>query len=145
MVVIKNIEDDATIYSISEMAASSFKGENQSLRLATSLEYEAIKRSLEYEKSVLKGALIQDECMGFIWAKYNVHDREVKIYNLLVDKSQRNKGIATALKREIEKWAKEMGAYTIVSTVHAHNKTMIQINESMGYEVEKVIMRKKLF
>lgn len=145
MFVIKNIEDDATIYSISEMAASSFKDENQSLRLATSLEYEAIKRSLEYEKSVLKGALIQDECIGFIWAKYNIHDREVKIYNLLVDKSQRNKGIATALKREIEKWAKEMGAYTIVSTVHAHNKTMIQINESMDYEVEKVIMRKKLF
>ncbi|UXV32803.1 GNAT family N-acetyltransferase [Mammaliicoccus sciuri] len=108
MVVIKNIEDDATIYSISEMAASSFKDENQSLKLATLLEYEAIKRSLEYEKSVLKGALIQDKCIGFIWAK-------------------------------------DMGAYTIVSTVHAHNKTMIQINESMDYEVEKVIMRKKLF
>ncbi|WP_325885059.1 GNAT family N-acetyltransferase [Mammaliicoccus sciuri] len=67
------------------------------------------------------------------------------MYNLLVDKSQRNKGIATALKREIEKWAKHMGAYTIVSTVHAHNKTMIHLNESMDYEVEKVIMRKKLF
>ncbi|MEX5937563.1 hypothetical protein [Mammaliicoccus sciuri] len=66
MVVIKNIEDDAMIYNISEMAASSFKDENQSLKLATSLEYEAIKRSLEYEKSVLKGALIQDECIGFI-------------------------------------------------------------------------------
>lgn len=50
MFVIKNIEEDVTIYSISEMAASSFKDENQSLRLATSLEYEAIKRSLEYEK-----------------------------------------------------------------------------------------------
>ncbi|MCJ1778679.1 GNAT family N-acetyltransferase [Mammaliicoccus sciuri] len=145
MVVIKNIEDDATIYSISEMAASSFKDENQSLKLATLLEYEAIKRSLEFEKSVLKGALIQDECIGFVWAKYNVHDREVKIYNLLVEKSHRNKGIATALKRAIEKWAKDMGAYTIVSTVHAYNNTMIQINESMEYEVEKVIMRKKLF
>lgn len=145
MFVIKNIEEDATIYSISEMIALSFKKENQSLKLATSLEYEAIKRSLKYENSVLKGALVQGKCIGFIWAKYNVHDREVKIYHLFVQKMHRNKGVATALKQEIEKWAKDAGAYAIISTVHAHNETMIGLNESMGYEVEKMIMRKKFY
>lgn len=145
MFIIKCIQDDANIYKISQMAAESFKDERHSMKLAVSLEYEAIKGSLEYEKSILIGAFIEGECVGFIWAKFDNKDKEVKIYNLLVIENHRKKGIAKTLKREVEKWAQQMGAYSIVSTVHAHNKNMIHINESMDYEVEKIIMRKKLF
>ncbi|MGK9044375.1 GNAT family N-acetyltransferase [Mammaliicoccus vitulinus] len=145
MFEIKCIQEDANIYKVSQMAAESFKDEKQSMKLAITLEYEAIKRSLEREKSVLIGAFMQGDCVGFIWAKFDDKDKEVKIYNLLVIESHRKKGIAKKLKQEVEMWAQQMGAYTIVSTVHAHNKNMIHINESMDYEVEKIIMRKKLF
>ncbi|MDT3993459.1 GNAT family N-acetyltransferase [Mammaliicoccus fleurettii] len=145
MFIIKYIQDDANIYKISQMAAKAFKDERYSMKLAVSLQYEAIKGSLEYEKSILIGAFIEEECVGFIWAKFDYKDKEVKIYNLLVIENHRKKGIAKTLKREVEKWAQQMGAYSIVSTVHAHNENMIHINESMDYEVEKIIMRKKLF
>ncbi|WP_323703121.1 GNAT family N-acetyltransferase [Mammaliicoccus sp. Dog046] len=139
------INEDTDIYKVSEMAASSFKDENHSMTLAISLEFEAMKRALEFETSLLLGAFSNQICVGFIWSKFEVQNKEVKIYNLFVEEAYRRQGIATKLKQEAEKWASQIGAHTIVSTVHANNQQMIDINKSMDYEIEKVIMRKKLF
>nr|WP_263314075.1 GNAT family N-acetyltransferase [Mammaliicoccus sp. Marseille-Q6498] len=144
MFELKFIDDDSLIYKVSQMAALSFKEESQSMNVAVLLEFEAIKRSLQYEKSALVGAFNNEECVGFIWAKYDDSSKTAKIYNLFVSENYRNKGIATNLKQEIESWAVKMGAHTIVSTVDVRNVNMIHINESMDYEVEKIIMRKKL-
>ncbi|GGI39383.1 GNAT family N-acetyltransferase [Mammaliicoccus stepanovicii] len=138
------IQDDSTIYAVSQMAAKSIKSENQNKKLIISLEYEAIKRSLAYETSILIGAFDQDECVAFIWGKFDIKDKEVKIYNLYVEEKYRRQRIATSLKDSLEKWAEQLGARSIVTTVDVHNKNMMHINESRDYEIEKIIMRKSL-
>ncbi|WP_426381620.1 GNAT family N-acetyltransferase [Mammaliicoccus lentus] len=145
MIEFKKIRDESTLYEISQMAAAYFKREDQSTKVAESLEFEAIKRSLAYEESVVFGALDNQKCIGFIWAKFDNKDNEVKVYNLFVSESYRNNKIAAKLKKKLETWAIDKGASSIVSTVHAQNKSMLHINESMGYETEKYIMRKNLF
>ncbi|MEJ7142193.1 GNAT family N-acetyltransferase, partial [Staphylococcus capitis] len=75
------------------------------------------------------------------------YDKTLKtalIEMLYVETTHRNQGVATKLKKEIEAWARDKGAYTIESTVAYSNKKMQKMNFNMGYDMNKVVMVKNL-
>lgn len=143
MIAIQHIDDEQTILYISKLIATHQKSDKH-VKVAQSLEFEAINRALKYEKSAVLGAFNRKNCIGFIWAKLEQQHKQVKIHNLFVVEAFRNQGIASRLKEEIERWAIENNASSIVTTVDSKNEAMIHINQSNGYQTEKLIMRKNL-
>lgn len=84
--------------------------------------------------------------ISYIWAEVNVTDNEqVDIMSLWTDKEYRGNGIATKLKIELEKWAKnEINAKKIHTTVSSKNENMIKLNEKLGYSTRYYRMIKDL-
>lgn len=86
------------------------------------------------------------EIISFIWAEINEIDKEIiDVFSLWTDERYRGQGIAYDLKIELEKWAKsETNANYINTTVSAKNKSMIYLNERLGYEILYHKMIKKI-
>lgn len=84
--------------------------------------------------------------ISFIWAEINKSNLEtVDIISLWTDEEYRGQGIASSLKIELEKWAKlETSAKSISTTVSAKNKSMINLNRKLGYEIMSYKMIKKI-
>jgi ribosomal protein S18 acetylase RimI-like enzyme len=56
----------------------------------------------------------------------------------------RKKGIATELKKKIEKIAIDRGVKKIRTNVYSSNKTMLDLNLKLGYEITRYDLEKKL-
>lgn len=84
--------------------------------------------------------------ISYIWAEVNATDNEqVDIMSLWTDKGYRGNGIATKLKVDLERWAKnEMNAKKIHTTVSSKNENMIKLNEKLGYATRYYRMTKDL-
>lgn len=66
------------------------------------------------------------------------------IDDFCVDKSIRGKGIGKKLFTEVQNFAKECGAYNIDLNVWAFNNSAIKFYESLGFDVQRYTMEKKL-
>jgi GNAT superfamily N-acetyltransferase len=86
------------------------------------------------------------EVVGFHWLqRIEKYGRTgARIDSLWVDEAYRRQGIAQALKKRGEAWAKSVGAKFIVTEVFYVNKTMIELNLKLGFTAQQVEMIKDL-
>lgn len=87
----------------------------------------------------------QEQVQGFIWAhKQEKPQDSVMILSLYITESYRGQGVATNLKVLLEEWCRFEGIKTIQTTVHYSNKSMIALNQKLGYTPGMVYMTKAL-
>lgn len=115
------------------------------------IDYEGIEKSVSrlierHKTSDILCCVAKDnsQIIAFIWAEINDEDNEVlDIISLWTNKNYRGQGIATKLKIELERWAKaETNAKKISTTVNANNKSMVLLNQKLGYEINYYRMTK---
>ncbi|MBM2657964.1 GNAT family N-acetyltransferase [Staphylococcus pseudoxylosus] len=112
--------------------------------LSVALRIEMIERSLKLEAGRILIETLDGVLLGFIWGRIEAVGCKVVIEMLYVHPEYRHQGIGAKLKSSIEAWGMSHGAQKIESTVAYSNKKMIEMNLNMNYQVEKVIMSKKL-
>ncbi len=112
--------------------------------LSVALRIEIIERSLKLETSRILIETLDGVLLGFVWGRIETIGCKVVIEMLYVRPEYRHQGVGGKLKSSIEAWGISKGAQKIESTVAYSNKQMIEMNLNMGYQVEKVIMSKKL-
>lgn len=108
-----------------------------------------VKKLIEKHKtSNILCCVVEDnnQIIAFIWAEINEKDNEVlDIKSLWTNKNYRERGVATKLKIELEKWAKaQTDARKISTTVSANNKAMVLLNQKLGYEINYYTMTKTI-
>lgn len=87
----------------------------------------------------------QNNMQGFIWAyKLEKVQDSVMILSLYTAEDYRGQGIATNLKNLLEEWCRLEGIKTIETTVHFKNKSMITLNQKLGYAPGMLYMAKTL-
>ncbi len=87
----------------------------------------------------------QKNAQGFIWAyKSEKAQNKVMILSLYTAEGYRGQGIATSLKRLLEEWCRLEGIRTIETTVHYKNRSMITLNQELGYVPGMLYMTKTL-
>lgn len=87
----------------------------------------------------------QGEVKGFIWANKQEEPQDsIMILSLYVTEDCRGQGIATELKKLLEKWCIGKGIKTIQTTTHYNNHSMIELNKKLGYVPGMVRMTKTL-
>lgn len=112
--------------------------------LSVALRIEMIERSLKLETGRILIQTLDGILQGYVWARIETVGYKVIIEMLYVDPEYRHQSIGAKLKSSIESWAISQGAQKIESTVAYSNKQMIEMNLNMDYQVEKIIMSKKL-
>ena len=110
---------------------------------------ESVQRLIERHKASDVLCCVAEDgnhVIAFIWAEINENDKEVlDIVSLWTNKDYRGQGIATKLKIELEKWAKvKTNSKKISTTVSANNKTMLLLNQKLGYDINYYKMTKTI-
>ena len=70
--------------------------------------------------------------------------REFYIDDLCVDENCRNRGIATALYRHAEAYARQLGAHSLTLNVWCGNESALRFYEKMGMKPRNIMMETKL-
>ena len=81
--------------------------------------------------------------MGYAGAFLPAAGGEGDIMTIAVDPAQRRKGIATHFISELEKWAKDRGATSMMLEVAIENESAIALYSKLGYE--KLNIRKNYY
>jgi RimJ/RimL family protein N-acetyltransferase len=142
-----NLEDKQFIKQIAYIHESELTKQAYAQELTTfavSLREEMIIRRLKYMNDVIFCFVREERLIGFIWGHCQKEDKVVVIEMLFVSHDYRHKQIATELKQAIEQWAFENHIYKVIGTVDKDNEAMIQLNNKLGYNTEKIIMSKEL-
>ena len=84
-----------------------------------------------------------DEIVGYAGAFLPAAGGEGDIMTIAVDPAQRRKGIATHFISELEKWAKDRGATSMMLEVAVENESAISLYSKLGYE--KLNIRKNYY
>jgi GNAT superfamily N-acetyltransferase len=102
--------------------------------------------STPYDKLYLCTAYNDEDLLiGYLWAhSQHTSDEAIMILSLYVTENMRSNGVATELKAHFENWCTDVGIKEIQTTVHYKNKTMIRLNQKLGYEAGMVTMSKDL-
>lgn len=89
-------------------------------------------------------ALDGDEVCGFVWAYPHRWRDEDRMYvsEIRVREGWRRRGIGTELLRLVEERAQEMGLGALYLHAEADNPDAVRLYESLGYELERVQLRK---
>jgi ribosomal protein S18 acetylase RimI-like enzyme len=74
------------------------------------------------------------EVVGDLW--FAEQPPRVFIYDLVIDTSQRGRGIGSAAPAALEEEARRLGATEIALHVFSHNTGAIRLYERLGYEAE---------
>lgn len=114
-------------------------------------EQELQEEVQRFKDSDCKGELIcltakaGEQIIGYIWAEKSVRDRDlVTIMSLWTAPEFRSKGIATALKQELDRVAQKHGFKKIRTSVYAPNQKMLDLNLKLGYQIVRYTLEKKL-
>jgi ribosomal protein S18 acetylase RimI-like enzyme len=95
-------------------------------------------------------AEVDGEVIGYINASIRklppvyVHDKEVHINSVFIREGYRKKGIGRRLFREIERWAKEKGIFSIGLIVSIRNKSAFLSYRKLGFEEHHHKMSKEI-
>lgn len=110
----------------------------------TELEYilreESIRLLMQYSGDRIL-AVVEEELVAFIW--YAMTDY-THIKSLWVNPGQRGKGYASKLKNEVKRISEEKGMTYITGTVHPANRSMVALNQKLGYNWKGKEMRLEL-
>ena len=98
------------------------------------------------EKYLCLAAFEEDKMIGGIYQNKFTIDNQLAchVHGLWIHSDYRKRGIAKELKRLGEEWAKHQACKFMDSNVRVTNKSMIALNESLGYEVARFNFRKKI-
>jgi diamine N-acetyltransferase len=77
-------------------------------------------------------------------SELRVSETHVLLDGLVVRETARRKGVATALCKAADDWAKQMNAMEIQLSVYSFNEGAVEFYKNLGYSTFKVIMRKRL-
>ena len=88
----------------------------------------------------------EEMIVGFHWLDIEKTNGDIfgHIKSLWVHKDYQHKGIASTLKKNGERWAKNKGIKYLKTTVHANNPRMIAFNLRFGYDQGFIEMMKQL-
>jgi GNAT superfamily N-acetyltransferase len=118
------------------------------LRSSAYIESEIAKaREEDDETNTFAGvALFAGEIVGLhLLRRFEEGDRVgVHVAGLWVAESHRRNGVARTLKQLGEAWARSIGASFLNSNVHVKNARMLEINRRLGFEPQRVNLRKRL-
>lgn len=114
-------------------------------------ESSVVDRKHLYRKQILPSdffevAIIDQKIAGFHIVKkipYGISSAGL-IITLWVDEKYRGRGIAKSLKERAEIWARKMGLDHFQTSVHASNKTMLEINQKSGFYITQYTLKKSL-
>ncbi len=84
----------------------------------------------------LDGDAVVGGLVAYELEKFEQERSEIYIYDLAVDENHRRKGIATTLIKELQKIAKERGAYVIFVQADYGDEPAIKLYESLGVKEE---------
>jgi GNAT superfamily N-acetyltransferase len=117
-------------------------------------ETEQIHKRIEQLKSLgscldryfLLAETQEGSIIGFHWLDLEETNGSTygHVKSLWIHDDYQRRGIAKALKKSGELWAKSKGAIYLKTTVHATNQRMIAFNRRQGYEQGFIEMVKKL-
>ncbi|NOR44808.1 MAG: GNAT family N-acetyltransferase [Candidatus Delongbacteria bacterium] len=83
--------------------------------------------------------------IGFIWGEVTLGKPDsIYIISLWTAPEFRKQGVATALKQELEKVAKDKGFKKIRTNVYSSNKTILDLNLKLGYKIVRYDLEKEL-
>lgn len=101
---------------------------------------------LEHGTCVGYGAFHEDGICGFVWAYPHQFREERRMYvsELRVAKPFRKRGIGTQLLELVERDARRMGIGALYLHAETDNPNAISLYESIGYEAERIQLRKEL-
>ncbi|MDE9752388.1 GNAT family N-acetyltransferase [Staphylococcus delphini] len=147
--ILLTYEDSDYIHRVAEQHVKLLQSDplmrTQGTQMEIALYEEMIAHRLRYAGDWLGIVTDREKHMkGYAWAHYEPANAQVTIESLYVAPEHRQQGCATELKQQIEKWSKSKGARQIIGTVQQSNQAMLQLNEALGYRVEKYIMSKSL-
>lgn len=112
----------------------------------------SIDQRLEYYKQLKDDDFFEviehnGEVIGFHMVKKVVlppNPAGGNVLSLWVHPDHRGKGLAAKMKTNAEAWARQAGLAFLQTNVHTNNKRMMKINQSNGYELAYINLRKTL-
>jgi ribosomal protein S18 acetylase RimI-like enzyme len=101
---------------------------------------------LESGKAILIGAFENDKLIGFLWAYQRIFLEECRIYinSLIISDTYRGKGIGKLLVNELEKKARALKIPAIDVSTATFKKNTIKFYTDIGFEPERIQLRKPL-
>lgn len=76
----------------------------------------------------------EQEIVGFLDAYPNVWQKQLVIYNLVIDKPYRRQKVGTSLLEKAKKWAEQSGMYQIMLDVQTKNHPGIAFAQKHGFQ-----------
>jgi ribosomal protein S18 acetylase RimI-like enzyme len=109
-----------------------------------------LEKWIRSRKAQVFVAEVDEEIIGYMIATTNKlasvfeHGHEIYIEGIFVRELFRRKGVGKMLMREVEKWAKEKGIYSLGLNVHVRNKEAVSAYKKIGffahnYKMSKII------
>ena len=101
-----------------------------------------LRLSLDAPHSRVAVACSDDRVVGFVIARFAQSRPDVIVEALSVARAFRRRGLATALMRHVEAWAKDRGARFVELDVYEFNPEARAFYEFLGYLTTRRTMRK---
>ena len=101
---------------------------------------------LEHGTCVGFAAFDGDEICGFVWAYPHQFREEQRMYvsEIRVREDHQGRGIGKQLLRKVEDKTKELGISALYLHAEADNPVAIRLYESIGFQTERIQLRKDL-
>ncbi len=96
--------------------------------------------------AIIIGAFLEKKLMGFIWAykKVNNNERRYHINYFIVDEARREQGIGKKLIKEIYIMAEKEKIEKVELMVTKGNDVAVNFYKNQGFEVERIMLCKKI-
>jgi len=107
---------------------------------------EEILKYLETGRALLFSAFDDDKIIGFLWAYPRIFFDEQRIYinSMIIKSDYRGKGLGRLLISKLEEYAKQMNIFIIDVSTASFKTDAIKFYEDLGFESERVQLRKEL-
>ena len=111
------------------------------------IKIEGFINHLKSNTCVGYGLFHEDKICGYVWAYPHKFREENRMYinEIRIKDEYRNRGYGKALLKLVEEKAKEMGIGALYIHAEADNPGAIRLYEMIGYVLERVQLRKKIF
>ncbi|MBB2184083.1 GNAT family N-acetyltransferase [Lachnospiraceae bacterium MD1] len=101
---------------------------------------------LELDHAIVYAAVNRYELQGFIWfyVRESMGDKVIHIVHFVVDEEARQQGIGRKLIELVEDYALEHQILELELLVTRNNETAVEYYKKRNFEIERLIMRKRL-
>jgi ribosomal protein S18 acetylase RimI-like enzyme len=82
--------------------------------------------------------------VGYLWCEVNREKRRAFLFFVVVEETQRERGVGEAALRQLEGQLKAAGIKSLGLHVFSHNTGALRLYERLGFQVTSVNMQKSL-